>query len=110
MNRRDFIRIGLLAGSALALRNTGPTIATPGTPTLALREGQIVDAAGTPQVTFGPDLIVTDLHIQDGIWFARLMNEPQALTFWLKSYNGQVWGSLDWEPSPNSPARKSNGS
>ncbi|PKO21278.1 MAG: hypothetical protein CVU38_15620 [Chloroflexi bacterium HGW-Chloroflexi-1] len=104
MNRRNFIRSSIIAGITLAV-SRAPGVSAEATPRAALRlqDGRVVDAAGVPQANFGPDLRVTALLHQNGVWYARL--EQQRYPFWLKSYNGRAWGSLDWQPRRHAPAR-----
>ena len=110
MERRQFLRACLLVGPAVILRQPSGTQVQAVSSTSKLQDGWIVDHSGEPVVDFGPDLTVTDLHNQGGIWYARLKKKPEALMFWLKSYNGHIWGSLDWNPGPDSLARQTVGS
>jgi hypothetical protein len=106
VNRRDFVKTSLIAGLTLALPKIPAALAQAApNANLSLQNGRVVNAAGVPQVDFGPDLPVTALHRRDGVWYARLEQQGQP-PFWLKSYNGRIWGSLAWQPRRNSPSRQ----
>jgi hypothetical protein len=97
MNRREFIKTGFTAALSLAL---------PATPLVLEQTGtrHVASAAKVPQPNFGSDLTVAELYQAAGIWYVRL-TRPDQVTFWLKSYDGRRWGSLDWQPRRNSRAR-----
>lgn len=106
MNRRSFIKLSLMAGFGLVLPTVSSQAAGPAhTPAAGLRlqDGRILNTGGQPVANFGADLPVSALYQRAGIWYAHF--GPLDRQFWLKSYNGRIWGSLDWQPKPNSPAR-----
>ncbi len=105
MDRRSFMKMGLLAGLALVLPQAPAALARPASPAApGLQEAKPSTIAGAPQTRFGPDVTVADLRQENGVWYAQL--EQQGRSFWLKSYNGRVWGTPDWQPGRNSSARK----
>lgn len=104
MNRRDFVKMGLLAGVALVLPKAPEGVQAAPRAALRLQGGRVVNAAGAPQMSFGPEVTATDLRQQDGVWYVQLAQAGRS--FWLKSYNGRVWGTLNWQPKPGSFARR----
>ncbi len=100
MNRRSFMKTSLVAGMALVLPKMPELVqAAP-----HLSGGLATPAASTLHLNFGPDITVTDLYQRDGVWFAQLAQAGRS--FWLKSYNGRMWGTLNWQPRPTSSARR----
>ncbi len=103
MNRREFIKASLATGLSLALPVV-PTVLAQTATGRVIAARQVASAAEGPQLNFGPDLTVTELYQEAGIWYVQLTRSDQV-TFRLKSYNGRRWGSLDWQPRRNSRAR-----
>jgi hypothetical protein len=105
MNRRSFLIFS--AAAVVALTLPGGSVDPPGAAgpdALHIQNGRIVSASAQLNANFGAGLRVTTLYQSSGIWYAKLKTTAQpAHQFWLKSYNGRVWGSLDWQPRRNSP-------
>lgn len=104
MNRRDFVKTALLAGVALVLPKAPEVVQAAPRAALRLQGGRVVNAAGTSQMNFGSDVTAKELRQQDGVWYVRLAQAERS--FWLKSYNGRAWGTLNWQPKPGSSARR----
>jgi hypothetical protein len=106
MNRRSFLILSAAAAVALVLPGASADTAGPSSPdSLSIQDAQLVSLSAALNASFGPDLRVTALHQSQDTWYASLKTTSQpARSFWLKSYNGRVWGSLDWQPRRNSPA------
>ena len=88
MNRREFIKAGVATGLGLAL---------PVVPAVLAQSTTGPTTPEAPQLNFGPDFTVTELYQEADVWYACLKRSDE-LTFWLKSYNGRRWGTLDWQP------------
>lgn len=99
MNRRNFIGAGLSAWLGLVFSKTPAVLAQPESRVrLSLQNGKIVNAEGITQVNFGANPTVTELRQQDEVWYAKL-ELPTQHSFWLKSSDGQVWRTIDWQAS-----------